>query len=79
MFAQLATYSTGVCDGLVSAGNGVVILPLFMLYGILLYFNWATTYHMSWVRSEKKKLTVKQKINYIYNCIGLVFYSKFNS
>jgi len=39
-----------------------IILPFFMLYGIILYLNWVIIYYEHYYPSEKLKLTYKQKI-----------------
>ena len=39
-----------------------IILPFFMIYGIFLYWNWATNWYCRWISGEKKRLTFKQKL-----------------
>lgn len=39
-----------------------IIVPFFMLYGILMYIDWVTIYKSHWIRTEKQKLTPKQKL-----------------
>ena len=39
-----------------------VLIPFFMLYGIILYWDWASRYYMKWMDADKKKLTFWQRI-----------------
>jgi hypothetical protein len=39
-----------------------MLLPFFMLYGIVLYWDWATNWYYSWVEGEKRDLTFKEKL-----------------
>jgi len=40
-----------------------IMIPFYMLYGIVIYWYWATNWHYHWVEGEKQKLTWKQKLN----------------
>jgi len=39
-----------------------VLIPFFMIYGIVMYYEWITTYKMCWLGDEKRKLSFKEKI-----------------
>jgi hypothetical protein len=39
-----------------------IIVPFFMLYGIVLYFDWVRSWEYHWIVGKKKKLTWKQKL-----------------
>ena len=40
-----------------------ILIPFYMLYGIVIYWAWATNWYYRWVEGEKQKLTCKQKLN----------------
>ncbi len=39
-----------------------IVLPFFMIYGIFLYWDWATNWYYHWIDGEKRKLTFKQRL-----------------
>ena len=39
-----------------------IVLPFFMIYGIFLYWNWATNWYYHWIDGEKRKLSFKEKL-----------------
>jgi hypothetical protein len=39
-----------------------IVLPFFMIYGIFLYWSWATNWYYHWIDGEKQKLTFKQRL-----------------
>lgn len=39
-----------------------ILLPFFMLFGIVLYYDWATNYYFAWVSGSKRKLTFKETL-----------------
>lgn len=46
-----------------------IMIPFFMLNGILLYWDWATNYYFHWVEGKKRKLTFKEKLAIKYKLI----------
>lgn len=39
-----------------------IIVPFFMISGILQYFSWIRTYNMAWIEHKKEKLSFKEKL-----------------
>lgn len=39
-----------------------ILLPFFMLYGIVMYWNWATNWYYAWIEGEKRRLSFKEKL-----------------
>lgn len=46
-----------------------ILLPFFMLYGILLYWDWATNYYFNWIEGEKRKLSFREKLAIKYRLV----------
>lgn len=43
-----------------------ILLPFFMLYGIVHYYKWSTNYYFHWVEGEKRNLSFKDKLSLKY-------------
>lgn len=38
-----------------------ILIPFFMLHGVITYISWALNFDYKWIEGEKKKLTFKEK------------------
>jgi hypothetical protein len=39
-----------------------ILMPIYAIYGIRLYWHWATNYQMHWISDEKRKLSFMERI-----------------
>lgn len=46
-----------------------LLIPFFMMFGVLIYWDWVTNYNFKWIEGEKRKLTLKEKIIIKYTLI----------
>jgi hypothetical protein len=44
---------------------GPILVPFFMLYGLILYVAWVASHRSAWTESPLRKLSFREKVNII--------------